>query len=49
MPTTDRYPTRIVVFCDGCGSDDTGEYVVDDTMDSTERLEIARSHMRTQG
>jgi hypothetical protein len=40
-----RYPTRITVFCDHCGTEHTGEYMVREGMTSTERLDVARQHL----
>ncbi|MFE1926506.1 hypothetical protein ACFW91_28595 [Streptomyces asoensis] len=44
-----RYPSQITVFCDDCGTEFTGEFMVSAEQTSAERLEIARAHMRTQG
>ncbi|NUS26093.1 MAG: hypothetical protein HOV92_17980 [Streptomyces sp.] len=40
-----RYPTQITVFCDHCGTEDTGEYMVSEGMTSRERLAVARDHL----
>lgn len=40
-----RYPSRITVFCDHCGVENTGEYMVSEDMTSTERLAVARQHL----
>ncbi|MFM9629420.1 hypothetical protein ACKI10_17555 [Streptomyces galilaeus] len=40
-----RYPSRITVFCDHCGVENTGEYMVSTEMTSTERLAVARQHL----
>jgi hypothetical protein len=40
-----RYPTRITVFCDHCGTKNTGEYMVREGMTSRERLDVARTHL----
>jgi hypothetical protein len=40
-----RYPTQITVFCDHCGVEDTGEYMVHEGMTSRERLAVARDHL----
>ncbi|MFD4263960.1 hypothetical protein ACFWR9_41750 [Streptomyces sp. NPDC058534] len=43
------YPSKIVVFCDGCGTEVAGEFMVSTEQTSAERLEVARAHFRTQG
>ncbi|MFF7335376.1 hypothetical protein [Streptomyces sp. NPDC008150] len=40
-----RYPSRITVFCDRCGVENTGEYMVREGMTSRERLAVARNHL----
>jgi hypothetical protein len=40
-----RYPSRITVFCDHCGVERTGEYMVSTEMTSRERLAVARQHL----
>ena len=40
-----RYPTQITVFCDHCGVENTGDYMVREGMTSTERLAVARKHL----
>lgn len=40
-----RYPSRITVFCDHCGVENTGEYMVSTEMSSRERLAVARNHL----
>lgn len=40
-----RYPTLITVFCDRCGTEDTGDYMVRVGMTSRERLAVARAHL----
>lgn len=40
-----RYPSRITVFCDHCGTENTGEYMVSEEMTSSERLDVARKHL----
>jgi len=40
-----RYPTQITVFCDHCGVENTGDYMVSAEMTSTERLAVARQHL----
>ncbi|MGX1909032.1 hypothetical protein ACWIID_09235 [Streptomyces phaeochromogenes] len=40
-----RFPSRITVFCDHCGHEHTGEYMVREGMTSTERLAVARKHL----
>lgn len=48
-PDSPLYPSRITVFCDECGTEFTGEFMVSEEQNSAERLEVARAHMRTQG
>lgn len=40
-----RYPSQITVFCDHCGTEFTGEFMVSEEMTSTERLAVARRHL----
>lgn len=40
-----RYPSRITVFCDHCGTEFTGEFMVREGMTSTERLAVARKYL----
>lgn len=40
-----RYPSRITVFCDHCGTEATGEYMVSTEMSPRERLAVARKHL----
>lgn len=40
-----RYPTQITVFCDHCGVERTGDYLVHEGMTKTERLAVARQHL----
>jgi len=40
-----RHPSRITVFCDHCGTENTGEYMVSAEMTSQERLAVARQHL----
>lgn len=40
-----RYLSRITVFCDHCGVENTGDYMVSEDMTSTERLAVARQHL----
>ncbi|WP_433357743.1 hypothetical protein ACQP25_44955 (plasmid) [Microtetraspora malaysiensis] len=46
---THEYPSQITVFCDRCGDEVTGDYVVSEHMTSPERLEVARAHLRGEG
>ncbi|MFJ6561886.1 hypothetical protein ACIQMV_18895 [Streptomyces sp. NPDC091412] len=48
-PDSPLYPSRITVFCDDCGTEATGEYMVSAEQNSLERLEVARAHLRAQG
>jgi hypothetical protein len=45
----DEYPSQISVFCDGCGTTVTRDYVVSETMSRPERLEVARASLRGEG
>ncbi|WP_405543984.1 hypothetical protein OG478_22980 [Streptomyces phaeochromogenes] len=40
-----RYPSRITVFCDHCGTEFIGEFMVSEDMTSTERLAVARAYL----
>jgi hypothetical protein len=40
-----RYPTQITVFCDHCGTEFTGDYMVREGMTSIERLAVARAYL----
>lgn len=40
-----RYPSQITVFCDHCGVERTGDYMVSAEMTSAERLDVARKHL----
>ncbi|MFD3574740.1 hypothetical protein [Streptomyces sp. NPDC058644] len=42
----ETYPSAITVFCDQCGTEVTGDYLVTDAMTKDERLEVARAHLR---
>jgi len=44
-----RYPTQITVFCDHCGAQSTGDYMVHEDMTKTERLAVARKHLVEHG
>ncbi|OKH91466.1 hypothetical protein [Streptomyces uncialis] len=48
-PSSPLYPTQITVYCDECGTEFTADYMVTTDQTSSERLEAARAHMRTQG
>lgn len=41
-----RYPAQITVYCDGCGSEETGDYVVSDADIAEVRFGYARKHLR---
>jgi hypothetical protein len=45
----DSYPTEIVVFCDGCGTERAGDYMVTDNDDSATRLGYARTALAARG
>jgi hypothetical protein len=40
-----RYPSKITVYCDDCGIERTGEYMVSAEMTSMQRLAVARKHL----
>lgn len=44
-PDSPHYPTQITVFCDHCGTEHTGDYMVSEGMSSEERLAVARKHL----
>ena len=44
---TEKYPALIGVYCDGCGTEVRGDYIVSDKMSKAERLEAARTYLRT--
>lgn len=44
-PDSPLYPSQITVFCDHCGVQATGDYMVSEGMTSTERLAVARKHL----
>ncbi|MFJ1869932.1 hypothetical protein [Streptomyces chartreusis] len=48
-PDSPLYPSQIGVFCDDCGTEVSGDYMVSTEQTSAERLEVARAHLRTQG
>lgn len=43
----ETYPAQITVFCDRCGYERTGDYVVTDRMTRAQRLAAARRHLDT--
>lgn len=43
------YPSRIGVYCDGCGTVEEREIVVSDRMSKAARFEAARVHLRREG
>lgn len=44
-PDSPFFPTQITVFCDHCGRERTGDYMVRDDMTSEQRLAVARKHL----
>lgn len=48
-PDSPLYPSRIAVYCDECGTTESGEYMVSEEQTKAERLEVARAHLRKQG
>lgn len=47
-PTGQKYPCGLGIFCDTCGTEFRGDFIVTDTMTKAERLEIIRNHVRTK-
>lgn len=47
--TSPLFPDPITVFCDDCGTEVKGQYIVSIEQDKEERLEIARTHLRAAG
>ncbi|WP_424862123.1 zinc finger domain-containing protein [Streptomyces sp. MMS24-I29] len=45
-PTGQRFPCGITVFCDHCGAETRGDYIVTDAMTKAQRLDVARNHLR---
>jgi len=43
------YPAQIVVYCDGCGVEEVGDYVVSEEMTQLERIACARRCLNPQG
>lgn len=41
------FPLQIAVFCDTCGIEVVHDYLVNDAMSRSDRLEVARTHLRT--
>jgi len=44
-PGSPLYPDQITVFCDHCGVENTGDYMVSTGMTSRERLDVARKYL----
>ncbi|MBK3555680.1 hypothetical protein JHN55_03785 [Streptomyces sp. MBT56] len=44
-PNSPLYPSQITVFCDHCGVEATGDYMVSEHMTRAERLAVARKHL----
>lgn len=44
-PDSPYYPSRITVFCDECGTEETGEFMVSEDMTGEQRLAVARKHL----
>lgn len=40
-----RYPVQVTVFCDHCGVENTGDYMVHEVMTKADRLTVARRHL----
>ncbi|XMN09344.1 hypothetical protein ACK8N7_26540 [Streptomyces griseobrunneus] len=47
-PTGQKYPCGLGIFCDTCGTEFRGDFIVTDTMTKAERLEVIRNHVRTK-
>lgn len=47
--TDDVYPCQISVYCDACGHTETHDHVVHEDMWPSDRLELARAHLRKHG
>jgi hypothetical protein len=43
-----KYPSAITIFCDECGIQNTGDYVVNDTMAAADRYQVARDHLNAE-
>lgn len=43
-----RFPCEVAVFCDVCGHEERGDYLVRETDSQETRFEIARAHLRKQ-
>ncbi|MFF4177631.1 hypothetical protein [Streptomyces sp. NPDC001750] len=48
QPTGQRFPCGLGVFCDTCGAEWRGDFVVTDTMTNAERLAVVRDHVRAE-
>jgi hypothetical protein len=44
----EKYPSAITIFCDECGIENTGDYVVNDTMGAADRYQVARDHLNIE-
>ncbi|MFF1416530.1 hypothetical protein [Streptomyces sp. NPDC058280] len=45
--TGQKYPCGLGVYCDACGTEFRGDFIVTDTMTKPERLDAVRNHVRT--
>jgi hypothetical protein len=48
-PNCPLYPSQIGVFCDRCGTEVLADYMVSSEQTKSERLEVAREHLRGRG
>lgn len=44
-PECTAFPCQITVFCDECGEESTGDYLVDEKMTKGQRLRVARTYL----
>lgn len=44
---TSPYPAQVTIFCDGCGTEHTADYLVAADSTQDERFDSARTHLRT--
>lgn len=44
-PTGQKYPCGIGIYCDRCGHEHRGDYIVTDTMTRQQRFAVARRHL----
>lgn len=49
MSAPQLYPAFITIFCDRCGTEHSGDYLVSETDAPATRHGYARTHLRAQG